>query len=234
MGSLELQYDSASDLDILPAGSLITVQNALSGTEVLSWELLQDESVENLRASAVSQIASKAAAPPSCVQIVDICRSALVNKRVLLLFVWVAIGTPDPESPLDCLAYDAYLFAYDVCFVCGDTCQDADATDSRHRNCVRCFPDFLCEHCHIFMPRSLFDNGGAWQLSYSRAARHDLSETSLWPVCFKCLEPSELPIVLELQIPDSTWFRMALLADFFRWTPPVDEYISWWDHFVSK
>ena len=224
MDALELQYISASDLETLPAGSLITVQNALSGTEILSWMTRQDERVDSLRASVVLQIAGMAAAPQSCVQIVDTCRSASVDEQISFSFVWVHVDT----------AYDACFSAYDVCFVCGGACQDADVTDSRHRNCVRCFPCSLCEHCRIFLPRSAFSDDGARQLSYSSSAKCDLSEKSLWPVCFRCLEASELPIVLELQIPDSTWFRMALLSDFFRWTPPVYGHTSWWDRFVGE
>ena len=228
MRQSEPQQDLTCSHDVIQAGSRIAVYNALSGLETLNWVLTQDEHMQDVSTLAISLVADMATAPRKCVRIVDMFWPEAADKQTCRLsFLWVPVDDSDSE--------DLLIGSTDIaCFICGEVCKDADDTNSRHCNCVRCLPCFLCEQCRIFLPRSAFDDSVSQQISYDRGANQDLSQETLWPVCFWCLDIAELPIALELQIPDRTWVRMALLSDFYQWRPPAQGHTSWWDRFVVK
>jgi hypothetical protein len=65
--------------------------------------------------------------------------------------------------------------------VCTEPCADADLDNSRASNCVRCYPEFLCEKCKVEVKEVETVTG----------------MSSTVPVCLSCLEPHELESLSE-------------------------------------
>lgn len=67
------------------------------------------------------------------------------------ILIWQTLNSVDSmTSPVVC--------EEDGCSICGAASDDADEADSRHLNCVRCEPDFLCRRCKIHLPTTAFDD----------------------------------------------------------------------------
>ena len=74
------------------------------------------------------------------------------------------------------------------CLCCCLPCRDADVDDTRHENCVRCFPCWLCPECKVDMP-----NEPATESLCDYAPE---PERPSYPVCFLCLHHDDVQTVL--------------------------------------
>ena len=230
--------DTVAAFDIIPAGFRIVVVNALSGLQLLDWSLAQDAELHELCKLIIARIAAQVAAPKCCVRIVDaLCTASIGEQRRCFSYLWVHVDASEPEGP------PGDGENYHACFICGGTCEDADDTDTRPFNCVRCYPCTLCEHCRILLPRSVFCDRVVQLLT--EREEDDLLNEELWPVCYWCLtegeaegdllkRSSDYSLVLNQQVSERTWFRMALLSDFYLSKPPVPGFSSWWDRFTCS
>ena len=213
----------------IPSGSRVIARNALSGNVMSELHLTRKHCLWSAQRSVRYGIAAKINVPWQCVKLVG--WGQLEDETIMdgtdavyqALFLWVPV--------------DQYYMADSAedghCFICRAPCADADDTNNRHMNCVRCCPCFLCKECRVFLPTELFDDFVLEQVSLYNTVEHNLQGAALWPVCLWCLQDSDLPAVVAAGLPDQMWQRIGLLSDVFLWKGPVQGFTSWWNNFVS-
>ncbi len=203
----------------IPAGATVSVRNALSGKFMCNVYLTRKQCPQSAQHWLCHTISSQINVPWQCVRIVSWEWMEDTADHVYeASFLWVPVDQFYREVEDDSL-----------CFICRSHCVDADTTNSRHMNCSRCFPAFLCEECRIYLPKDTFNEISLEQLAFYNTAEHNLQEKDLWPVCLWCLEESDLPAIASQEPPDRVWHRMGLLSDVFMWKRPDPSRAIWWD-----
>ena len=207
----------------------MSVSNALSGKFMCEVYLTCKQCLQSAQDCVCQTISSQINVPWQCVRIVSWERMEDTADHVYdASFLWV------PTKKISCSAEGEEEGEEEeeedgFCFICRSHCVDADSTNSRHINCSRCFPEFLCEECRIFLPRDTFNEICLRNLACYNTAEHNLQEKDLLPVCLWCLEESDLPAIASQQPPDRVWHRMGLLSDVFMWKRPDLSRDIWWD-----
>ena len=170
------------DQDSIPTGSRVVIRNALCGATVLELQLTRSHCVWSAKRTVRLELAAAAHVPWQCVKLIDWeCLSDTCNNLFEASFVWV---------PVD------YFYLTDTvegqrCPICHCTCTDAETDRSHHLNCIRCRPRFLCHRCRIRFPiGSIHDPVTRQLVQFSTAKFRDS-----WPICFWCLEPSDLAVL---------------------------------------
>ena len=201
----------------IPAGATVSVRNALSGKFMCKVYLSCKQCPQSAQRFVCHTISHQIQVPMQCVRIVSWERMEDTAEHVYdASFIWV------PVNP----GYRSGWGEDGLCFVCRSPY--VDESSSRHMNCLRCFPCFLCEECRIYLPRDTFDENSRKQFDFHWISRY-LQENVLWLVCLRCLEESDLPAIASQEPPDRVWHRMGLLSDVFMWKRPDPSRAIWWD-----
>ena len=120
-----------------------------------------------------------------CVAFQSVVSQRLHVPRECVNFVWPSTHARVPQSPLEItcricqIGSDAWEYLFkksDICSVCCDPCDDADAPGAlrgRSDSCARCAPCFLCAECYVHIKNE--------------------------PVCFNCIGAKEWSFLAESQ-----------------------------------
>ena len=199
----------------IPLGSKITVRS-LSGKIVFELEVGRDPMLpaEVVRAHVYLLrvhmfIAKKMSLPARCAKITWSFKKLATELSCEGVIIWNAINAVD-DGIID---ETGSLGKLDQCFICASECVDVDeTTGARHKNCVRCFPSLLCDKCKIHLPKQAFDGFSHQTLGCYRSNSPEGFE---WPVCFSCLQGSDLLFLRYIDLSPEQRFRLSVLNSDF-------------------
>ena len=171
----------------LPCGTRITVTKAFTGAVEFTAVLGQDQDTETYSYAVLIYLLKRYKLPHPCASIswqlskkeeVIVCNGMLFFHRITLMdYEKLGIGRKSNS-----------------CLLCSLPCNDADdKPNTRHLNCVRCEPCFLCTNCRVFLPMA-------------KPPGCISSGKSTQPVCLWCVKPEE-----EDELSESMRFRKIIL-----------------------
>ena len=162
-----------ASFDRIPGGTLVNAYG-INGNLVAKWNCKVDCDLETASLALMASAAATLNAPRQSIHLVwaplEQMTTGLTNADPLTT---VLANVELILTPL--MPYDSEFGPpdFDACFMCKDPCEDVDdfiASRTRGDNCIRCCADYVCDNCHVRVPRL------GW-------------------VCFDCLEPTEMNLL---------------------------------------